>query len=267
MDYKLSILVITYNHEKYLKKALRSIYMQRFKYNYEIVICDDCSTDKTVEVAELYRNVFGNKMKIFKNERNIGITKNYQNAFSKCTGDFIAVLEGDDYWIDPLKIQTQMDFLLTHPSYSMVFGKIMAILPDNRVLPVQDKPEDIYYRVFSTADIVRDNPIQNFSGCMYNGSVMRSIDPSLYNLTVYDWMINIVVSMYGPVGYIPRAMTMHPMLSSGAWSGYSELERLQFVFGLIESYDSYLNHRFANEFLHRRALIYYRMNEILSGKH
>lgn len=262
MNYKLSILIITYNHEKYIEKAIKSVWMQKFFYDYEVIIVDDCSTDNTVNIINQYKPIFGSKLKVFSNPQNLGITKNYENAFSKCSGDFIAVLEGDDYWSSDMKLKLQMDFLINHPECSMVFNKIIAVLPNNSSIPLQQFPDNVPYLLFNTSELVKNNFIQNFSGCMYRASVIRNINASLYEMLVYDWMINIVVSQYGFIGYLPQAMSVHPVLNSGSWSGVSEFEQLNTVLNYIDKYNSFLGYRYNNEFIENKSRVCQRINEI-----
>ncbi|MFL0251706.1 glycosyltransferase [Clostridium neuense] len=262
MSYKLSILIITYNHEKYIQKAIESVRMQKFFYDYEIIVADDCSNDNTINIVSQYKAIFGDKLKIFSNPQNLGITKNYESAFSKCSGDFIAVLEGDDYWNSDMKLKLQMDFLINHPECSMVFNKIIAVFPDNSNTAIQQFPDNVAYLLFNTSDLVKNNFIQNFSGCMYRASAIRNIDSSLYNMLVYDWMINIVVSQYGLIGYLPQPMSVHPVLVSGTWSGRSELEQLAIVLNCLDKYNSFLNYRYNSEFMENKDTIYRRINEI-----
>lgn len=262
MEYKLSILIITYNHEKYIKRAIESVKIQKFFYDYEIIIADDCSQDNTIKIANQYKNIFGDKIKVFTNVQNLGITKNYEQGFAKCNGDFISVLEGDDYWNSDMKLKLQMDFLINHPECSMVFNKIIAAFPNNLNMPIQQFSDNVPYLLFNTSDLIKNNFIQNFSGCMYRASAIKNINSSLYDLLVYDWMINIVVSQYGLIGYIPQPMSVHPVLDSGAWSSKSELQQLNIVLNCIDQYNSFLKYKYNNEFMENKTRVRQRIDQI-----
>lgn len=92
-----SIAMATYNGEKYLKEQLDSIYAQTYK-NIEVIVCDDCSSDKTVEILDEYKEKYG--LKYYINEKNLGFKKNFEKAISLCSGDFIALADQDDIWIE-----------------------------------------------------------------------------------------------------------------------------------------------------------------------
>lgn len=114
---KLSVIVITYNHEKYIRQALDSILMQHVNFDYEILIGDDASTDGTSKILREYRNKYPDliRLKIWK--KNQGPTRNDYFLKMHAEGEYIAQLEGDDYWTDPEKLQIQVDFLEKHKDY------------------------------------------------------------------------------------------------------------------------------------------------------
>lgn len=119
---KLSILVVTYNQEKYIGQCLDSILTQKVSFDYEIVIADDCSTDNTPSIVKKYA-ASHSKIKPIFNEKNEGFVRNWKIALSHCTGDYVAILEGDDYWLTDYRIQRQVDFMDTTPEYGMCCAK------------------------------------------------------------------------------------------------------------------------------------------------
>ncbi len=106
-----SVIVLTYNHEKYIQQALDSILMQKVKFDYEILIGDDASTDKTVEILKKYKKKYPKIIKLFLNEVNMGPTHNAYNLLTNAKGKYLATCEGDDYWTDDNKLQIQVEFL------------------------------------------------------------------------------------------------------------------------------------------------------------
>lgn len=131
-----SVVVATYNSEKYIHKALNSILAQECHFDLEILIGDDSSTDETYEIlselAEQHANI-----RLFKREYNIGAAQNYLLLLSEAKGKYIAMLDGDDYWIDPLKLKTQVEFLETHPEYSGCAHKALLVDECDNVLKKQ----------------------------------------------------------------------------------------------------------------------------------
>ena len=119
-DIDVSVAMMTYFHVSYVSKAIESVLSQKTKYTYEIVISDDGSTDGTREILEQYQKKYPDKIRVFFNEKNIGITQNSYNTHCRCRGKYIALLSGDDYWIDDEKLQWQAEFLDRHQDYYAV---------------------------------------------------------------------------------------------------------------------------------------------------
>ena len=115
-----SVAMITYMHEKYIRHALDSVLMQKVNFLYEIVIGDDASSDGTVEILKEYAKSFPDKFKLILREKNVGMNNNAYDVYINCTGRYIAELEGDDYWLDENKLQKQVDFLEKNSDFSCV---------------------------------------------------------------------------------------------------------------------------------------------------
>ncbi|MDP4184308.1 MAG: glycosyltransferase [Bacteroidota bacterium] len=115
-----SIYMITYNHEKYITQAIDSILTQNVQFNYEIVIGEDCSQDSTRSIIMEFAQKFPGIFNLILQEHNVGIFENQMAVFKACRGKYIALLEGDDYWTDPFKLQKQVDFMEANPEYGMV---------------------------------------------------------------------------------------------------------------------------------------------------
>lgn len=128
---KLSIFVVTYNQEQYIRQALDSILMQQVNFDYEIIIGEDCSTDGTAaiceEFAERINGLTDERMNglkevhVYHHNPNKGLIGNWEFVLNHCHGEYIAMLEGDDYWTNPNKLQTQVDYLDEHPEMVLTF--------------------------------------------------------------------------------------------------------------------------------------------------
>ncbi|GAB3219701.1 glycosyltransferase [Algoriphagus aestuariicola] len=116
---KLSVCMIAYNVGRFIGDAIDGVLNQKADFNIELVISNDCSSDNTEEVVLKFAQDHpqGNWIKYKRQEKNLGSTLNYLWALDNCTGDFIAICDGDDYWTDAFKVQKQVDFLESHPQY------------------------------------------------------------------------------------------------------------------------------------------------------
>ena len=106
-----SVFMMTYNHEKYISEAIEGVLMQNTNFDFDIVIGEDCSTDNTRQIILDYQRKYPGKFKLLLHKENIGAMANQMAVLQACTGKFIAMCEGDDYWTDPYKLQKQVDIL------------------------------------------------------------------------------------------------------------------------------------------------------------
>ena len=120
----LSIVCITYNHEKYIEEALDSMLMQETNFPFEIIIGEDCSPDNTKNILIEYQKKYPKIIKPIIREKNIGALKNEEECILVSKGKYIAYLEGDDFWVDKLKLQKQVDFLENNSDYGLVHGDV-----------------------------------------------------------------------------------------------------------------------------------------------
>jgi glycosyltransferase involved in cell wall biosynthesis len=119
-----SVGILTYNQEKYIRQTIDSILAQITNFNFEIIIADDCSIDNTREIVEEYAKRFPQLIRLLPPEPNMGVLRNYRRALTECYGKYIAFCGGDDYWQDSLKLQKQFDFLEAHVDYGVVHTEI-----------------------------------------------------------------------------------------------------------------------------------------------
>jgi glycosyltransferase involved in cell wall biosynthesis len=118
-DITVSICVITYNQENIIGQVLDYILQQQTNFKFEIVIGEDCSQDKTKSICKEFKKNHPESINLLLNEKNLGLIGNFSNVISQCSGKYIAVCAGDDFWINPLKLQKQVDFLNNNPNFSM----------------------------------------------------------------------------------------------------------------------------------------------------
>ncbi len=116
-----SVVFITYNHEKYVRRALMSVLEQKTTFPFEVIVGEDCSTDSTRVILQEIKEQYPDQVKLLFREKNLGRpTLNVYQTSMECKGKYVAYLEGDDYWTDTEKLQKQVDFLESHPEYIAV---------------------------------------------------------------------------------------------------------------------------------------------------
>ena len=245
---KLSVLVLTYNHEKYIRQALDSVIMQQQDFEVEVIIADDFSQDSTREIARQYDAQFHN-VRLLPAERNIGITKNIRRGMAACRGKYIAMIEGDDFWISPKKLSIVARFLDNHPECSFCFHRLIKYDETSdtaSVHPVIETPED--FSLFTASDLARGNFIGGLSTCTYRREVIDNLDPELWKLKVREWPFNIVVAQQGPCAYLPDLLSIYRAHRGGIYSKKTLAEQTEILLEIMESYNKYLDFKFDAEF-------------------
>lgn len=138
-----SVVCLTYNHESYIRQALDSFLMQQTTFPYEIIIADDCSTDGTESLCGEYAIKNPQVVRYLRAENNVGCIENERMAIEQARGTYIAVCEGDDYWTDPLKLQKQVDFLESHPDYSVTWARYQKYI-QSKDMYMSDGNENLF---------------------------------------------------------------------------------------------------------------------------
>lgn len=154
MNKKVSVFVVTYNQEKYIQECLDGIVNQKVNFEYEVVIGEDCSTDKTLEICKMYADKYS-QIKLLPSKKNMGFIKNWERVLNACEGEYIAMCEGDDYWSDINKLQKQVDFLDENQEYSVCGGLINHYYEESKTFEALEMPDAVLYP--KGRDVTLDN--------------------------------------------------------------------------------------------------------------
>ncbi|NCC18134.1 MAG: glycosyltransferase [Bacteroidia bacterium] len=185
---------LAYNHEPYIRECLDGILMQKTTFPVQVLVHEDCSTDKTAEILKEYQAKYPNLIKVFYQPENIYSLKDQEEKrkrreefYSWIIGKYEAICEGDDYWIDPLKLQKQVDFLEANPEYSMCFHNAEVLYDNQASNHIFNKikksrkitlKEIIQEWIIPTASIViKKDSIKNpeWASKIYSGDVILSL--------------------------------------------------------------------------------------------
>ncbi|WP_049946053.1 glycosyltransferase [Butyrivibrio sp. WCD2001] len=136
---KVSVIVATYNQEKYIGHTLESVVSQNVDFKYEVLVGEDCSTDSTSRIVKEYASKYPDIIFPFFREKNLGMYANLPELFTHACGEYIAIIEGDDYWIDEKKLQKQVDFLDSHKDYVACFGQSIVVDENDVIHPEREE--------------------------------------------------------------------------------------------------------------------------------
>lgn len=130
MNMEVAIWMVAYNHQDFVARAIESVLKQQTDFRYKLFIGEDYSTDNTRSICIEYAKMHPDIIELILHEKNVGPTANAQAVYRACfnsEASFVAMCEGDDYWIDPNKLQKQVDFLRANSDYSLVSGGFMEV--------------------------------------------------------------------------------------------------------------------------------------------
>jgi glycosyltransferase involved in cell wall biosynthesis len=243
---RMSVLLVTYNHAKFIKQALDSILMQQTEFEFEIVAVDDCSTDNTLGILRRYEERHP-QLRVMAAETHLGISANYHRGFKACRGEYVAVIEGDDYWISPRKLEMTANFLDRNPSCSFCFHRVIRYDPHPEAMRLFPQNWTVEQHL-AVHELVESNFIGGFSTCVYRRNLIAGLRSDLWNLDIREWPFNIVMAQHGPIGYVPQVMSVYRAHEGGIWSLRSNREKAAELHRLIEAYDKFLDYKFTEQF-------------------
>jgi len=135
-----SVFMVAYNHEKYVAQAIESVIRQKGDFSIRLIIGEDCSTDSTLSICQTYKEKYPDKIELLANKTNLGSSKNVANVYRRCVdsgAEYVAILEGDDYWTDDYKLSKQIEILENNSNYSFCFTNVAHLIEkSNSFLPV-----------------------------------------------------------------------------------------------------------------------------------
>jgi glycosyltransferase involved in cell wall biosynthesis len=235
---KLSILILAYNHERFITQALDSVLMQQVDFDYEIVIGEDCSTDNTRDILIGYQQEHPEKIRLLLPEKNLGMHDNFIQTFKACRGTYIALLEGDDYWTSPDKLQKQVDFLDTHTDYTICFHNALILdLDGSTMSPFSTEKNK---NVFTLEDILSSNMIPTAS-IMFRQGLIHEFPKWIYDVDLVDWTLQVFLAQHGNIGYIDEFLSVYRKHPEGNWSRKSSLEATKELTKLFQYFIKYLH--------------------------
>ncbi|MCR4754916.1 MAG: GNAT family N-acetyltransferase [Lachnospiraceae bacterium] len=215
-----SVYMMTYFHEKYVRQAIESVLSQKTHYKFELVISDDCSQDGTAGILREYETKYPELIRVNINELNLGIPANIYKARTMCRGRYITNLSGDDYWIDDNKIETEAGFLDANPDYSAAACRIELRMDDNNtaysLVPAENK---MLNRPYTLADYEKCIPLGTHGLFMRNFFLTeegRKYFAQAQKISEYvdDAVDEVLLLRKGPIYVLDLVSDVHRVVSS-----------------------------------------------------
>lgn len=211
-----SVCCLAYNHEPFIRQCLEGFIMQKTNFKFEVLIHDDASTDNTADIIREYEERFPEIIKPVyqtKNQYSKGIDITQTIQYPRAKGKYIALCEGDDYWIDPNKLQRQVEFLENHEEYGLCYTDCMIY---NQALDKYRKSKTVQV---NRESLIIENRIPTLTTCFRKKLYMRYINeivPSLPNLPMGDLPMWLFFSNISKIKKIDMISSVYRELESSA---------------------------------------------------
>ncbi len=222
---KVSVLIQAYNDESYVDQAIESALAQEAPFQFEILVAEDCSTDTTrARVCEHARRR-PDLIRLLLAERNLGATALLRRALAETRGEYVAFLDGDDYWTSPAKLRKQVELLDAQPGWVGCFCDATVFFDDSSqpsrpATPAFDKD------VFGLEDLVRSCFIPKLTA-IYRNQALTALPDWVFDFTAYDWLMHIWAAQRGPIGYLDQAMAAWRVHPGGQFSSRDRCSQVE----------------------------------------
>lgn len=218
-EIKVSIYCLAYNHEKYIRDALKGFVMQKTNFAYEVIIHDDASTDGTATIIKEYQKLYPHIIKpVFQEEnqysKGIDIFDTY--LYEKMKGKYIAVCEGDDFWTSENKLQRQVDILEKHEEYSACTHSVEEFDCRYRTRKVFNPTNEDY--VFDLKDLLQWGGKRYLTPSLVARKELFAIPRQIKMEKVGDYPRAIYLALNGPIYYMKDVMAVYRYYAQGSWT-------------------------------------------------
>lgn len=268
---KVSVALITYNHEAFIEESLQGALNQNAPFEYEIVIGEDCSTDNTRDILVEYHRKYPDKIRLILHQQNQGATKNFVTTIQACRGEYIALLEGDDYWISPDKLRVQAEFLDTHPETAFCFTDTLAL--DNETGKIIRRVGFPQEKDCYDLDDLLGGMFFPTAATMFRKGLFGDFPDWYYSIEAdFVLALHILNAQHGTIGHIAKDMSVYRHHVDGLWTGSRWTQHIKWNTQTFELIDAHFGKRKTKQIgltkkYHRAAGAVHKEGDIILAKH
>lgn len=221
---KVSVAMLTYNHERFITQAVESALAQQTEFPFEIVIGDDASQDDTRSILLALQRQHPTPINLLLHDPNIGGLRNLAQVLEACRGDYVAILEGDDYWTDAHKLQKQVDYLDAHPEIAICHHDAITVDDNGRSSPGSWHQGKTRQRE-TLDELLRGNFIVTCT-VMFRNHLFPTFPAWFFDVKIGDWPLHMLNAQHGDIAYLNEVMGAYRVHEDGIWSTKSHLDRI-----------------------------------------
>jgi glycosyltransferase involved in cell wall biosynthesis len=223
---KVSVAMITYRHEKFIAQAIESVLMQRTSFPIELVVGEDCSPDATREIVQSYAHSHPNVIRPILHERNVGMHRNAELVETACRGEYMACLEGDDFWTDEYKLERQIEELERDRSLSFVYHPVTMVREPGHQFVGELPPPERRKKIGCWEDLLEGQSVPTCSVVLRRG-LLRALPKRADELAMRDLLNWLNLADMGAFSCINRVMGCYRIQPNGVWSTRTALEKIE----------------------------------------
>ena len=248
---KVSVCITTYNHEPYIAQALDGVLAQQTNFEFEILIGEDCSSDQTRKIVQEYADRHPGKIRLFLHSGDDKIQigpvitgrRNFVNNLDEARGEYVALLEGDDYWTDPQKLQLQVDALDANPECSLAFHNA-EVLDD--LSGARELFGDLSGHQIVSAETVLSGWKVPTASILYRCSMLGPLPDWFYTVLSGDYSLQMLLVDRGPFIYLDRVMSVYRQHAGGISRYTGDLWFHRNLSSVYRNFDRQTGHRYQN---------------------
>ena len=233
-----------YNQEGFIAQAIEGVLAQKTSFRVELNIGDDCSIDRTSEICREYAERFPDRVKHNRREPNLGMMPNFLQTLSECDGDYVAICEGDDYWIDEDKLQQQFDLLESDRGYSLAAHNHFQLQDGKLIEGYLDITED--FRILETRDYILYPHFQTASYFFRRSALPNEFPEWFENVLAGDHFLVLMLSLKGKIGFINKRMSVFRTYSTSVTGTRGPLKIKENFIEHLDVFDSETEGRFSS---------------------
>jgi glycosyltransferase involved in cell wall biosynthesis len=253
---KLSVMMITYNHERFIAQAIESVLAQRVNFDYEIVIGEDSSTDGTRAIIMDFHRRHPDRIVPLLRDQNMGAMRNLEATLAACRGRYLALLEGDDYWTCDEKLQRQVDFLDAHTDHAICCHRAEVL--DETEKGWRGVQPNKSAGSYTIEDLFESNWLMTCS-VVYRWGSIGALPGWFVEKKLGDWPLHVLVARFGKIHLMDEVMAVYRVHSAGFWSSRAPVSQLREIVRMLSALDKHLGLQYTRTIRRTLARSYFEM--------
>ncbi|TDQ19579.1 glycosyltransferase involved in cell wall biosynthesis [Algoriphagus boseongensis] len=241
--------MITYNQAEFIQQAIIGVLNQKCNFEFELILSNDSSKDQSNQIIlnTIKNHPNGGRVKYFFQANNLGMNKNLKFALENCSGKYVAMCEGDDYWIDTLKLQKQVDFLEANDDFALCFHSVDVLFQDGSIVKdffikdVFDKSDSTIYDLAAFGNYIHTPSV------VFRNNFLKLSD-NFIKSPIGDYYLWILISQHGKIKKISEVMATY-RIGVGYFSSKSEEDRAFLFLSTLELISANVENRTVSQVL------------------